>query len=106
MDPALLISIATVAPGFILFLAGSGLRLWRQLLSRSDSLFGIRLSLIGLLLMFLVPGVAILVGVGLGTIKWPALVFSAVSAVFTVRFVRLAGRLWEQTVPAVGINPD
>jgi hypothetical protein len=56
--------------------------------------------------MFLVPGVAILVGVGLGAIKWPALIFSAVSAVFTVRFVRLAGRLWEQTVPAAGINPE
>jgi hypothetical protein len=55
MDDALAFAIAVVAPGMLTFLAGTLLRVATRL-SHRDSMLGIRISIVGLVLLFVVPG--------------------------------------------------
>ncbi len=97
MDPALAFALAVITPGLAGFLIGSGLRLVARTRGpQADSLAGVRISLVGLVLIFAVPGVAVLVAVATGRLLWPAVLGSVVCLAYAVRMVRVAGRQWNQ----------
>jgi hypothetical protein len=98
VDPAFAFAIAIVAPGLALFLTGSGIRLWRRVASHRDSLLGIRISIVGLVMILLVPGISILVAVIGGWLMWPAALAAVVALVYSVRMVSVARQHWHQSM--------
>lgn len=71
---AVVLAVLTIAPAFVCIVTGSILSFREARRSGERSRLGIRFSIVGASLMFLVPGVAILVGVIAGFFLWPALI--------------------------------
>lgn len=100
-DDALIFAVAVVAPGLAIFLLGTALRVAARR-TGPDSIIGIRISIAGLVLCFVVPGIAVLVAVVLGRLMWPAILGSIVALFYGYRMIRVGRRSWTRTLPVAG----
>lgn len=94
MDEALAFAIIVVAPGLLLILLGGSIRLRAIVSSHRDSRTGTRLTLVGFMVIYLVPGVAILAEVVMGKLIWLALVAAVLPLALAAGFARFAQRHW------------
>jgi hypothetical protein len=88
MANAVLISALLGLPGFVCIVIGSALSLREVRRSGRRSALGIRFSVAGASLMFLVPGLAIIVGVVAGIVRWPAIIAAIPTIGFGLLFLR------------------
>jgi hypothetical protein len=106
MDRGLVFALAVVTPGAAVFLGAAIARLIWRARGHRDSIVGIRAMSVGLVMLLLVPGVALVVAVATGGLLWSAVIPGLVALLFAVRLGRVGRRYWRQELGAPAAPRD